>query len=472
MKVLFDGTAISSDYIYELSKEHQLFNETFRLGSVSARTYKLTIEKGVASVTPSVVVIADDNDVNEAVLQVDNEEEIDDVTIQYTLVDAMVNLSFNYDASAIVPTTTMGILQDICTQANLTLANESFDGDDIVVNFYDNTRTARDYVSYIAELNGGYAIINADGELELKKYSNTSVDTIAVEDCENFKLGEHHIIKRVVYDDASGTVWSYGDDEAGGDTLYLDINNPFIYSEETVETIYDSIVDFEYYCLSTDNCPIGPAIAGETITFTLGNESFPTIAQISQTCAGDEWFGGYSLDLASSVQEETKVTGETEWRIRTIQTNVNRLDNEFSRLVTEVAYADDLQNFASQVVENTTAIIQNSTAIKLSALQSALNDAINESNGRLTTLENRVVITAEDTKFIGSDDKSYTYVKYNEVGMVVDNQPQFKQTPEGTTTHSLIIDNWHMESANSGNSFIIYKKASNNLMANRRTRRR
>lgn len=467
MKVLFDGTAISSDYIYELSKEHQLFNEAFRLGSVSARTYKLTIEKGVASVTPS-VVITDDNDVNEAVLQVDNEEETDDVTAQYTLVDAMVNLSFNYDASAIVPTTTMGILQDICAQANLTLANESFDGDDIVVNFYDNTRTARDYVSYIAELNGGYAIINADGELELKKYSNTSVDTIAVEDCENFKLGEHHIIKRVVYDDASGTAWSYGDDEAGGDTLYLDINNPFIYSEEAVEAIYDSIVDFEYYCLSTDNCPIGPAVAGETITFTLGNESFPTIAQISQTCAGNSWFGGYSLDLATSVQEETKVYDAQEKQIRSIQTNINRIDNEFSRLVSETATKQELNTLTQTIKTNTTTLIQNASNIILEATQ----EQIDGLSGEITELQTEVDVITDGLKVSQNTEGSYVLIKDTGMEIYVEDQLQAYATTVGFKASAFLTSDWHIQPGNSGNSLNFFKKSAGGVLLSSRGMRR
>lgn len=462
MKVFFDGVQINSDYIYELSKEHQLFTDSFRLGSVSARTYKLVMEKGVVSSIPSVITLLNDDDSYEAVLQVDNIEEDSDLTLKYSLIDHMVDLSFNYNASPLMETgstTTMAILQDICEKANLTLANESFGGDDIEVDFYDNTITAREYVGYIATLNGGYAIINNEGKLELKKFTNIAVDTIAVEDCDSFKLGERHVIDRVVYDDMDGTYWAFG--EGDGDTLYLNTDNVYIYEESTVEAIYNSINGFTYYSLTSDNCPIGNAVVGETIAFTLNGNTYNTIAQISQSYTGGDWFGGYSLQVESSKQEETKVNGIQE-TIKSIKTTIDRNRNEFTRQVSEVqtnmdVIKTDLQN---QINENTTQIIQNSQEIILRALKETVDREFGSTNDRVDMLETHLIVSADGVRVVGNDASSYTYYKDKEIGMVVDGQTQFTQTQYGTNTHAINIDGWVGEVVNSGNTYIKHKKGS------------
>lgn len=462
MKVFFDGVQINSDYIYELSKEHQLFTDSFRLGSVSARTYKLVMEKGVVSSIPSVITLLNDDDSYEAVLQVDNIEEDSDLTLKYSLIDHMVDLSFNYNASPLMETgstTTMAILQDICEKANLTLANESFDGDDIEVDFYDNTITAREYVGYIATLNGGYAIINNEGKLELKKFTNIAVDTIAVEDCDSFKLGERHVIDRVVYDDMDGTYWAFG--EGDGDTLYLNTDNVYIYEESTVEAIYNSINGFTYYSLTCDNCPIGNAVVGETIAFTLNGDTYNTIAQISQSYTGGDWFGGYSLQVDSSKQEETKVNGIQE-TIKSIKTTIDRNRNEFTRQVSEVqtnmdVIKTDLQN---QINENTTQIIQNSQEIILRALQETVDREFGSTNERVESLETLVSVSVDGLRLQQNNDGSYVLITANGMQIYVDNQLQAYATSEGFNASTFLTGDWHIQPANNGNSLNFFKKGS------------
>lgn len=386
IRVLFDSVEISNDYIYELKRDYNLFEDKFLLGSVSAQTYSLTVDKeGVSNKAPSFVYIKDGN-TNIATLQVDNLNEDDKLVYQYSLIDAMVNLEFNYDASPVVGqsgATLLRILQDICTKANLTLANSSFNGSDLVVTWYDNTLTAREYVGYIAELNGGYAVINPDGELELKSYSNTSVASIDINDCENFTLGEQHTITRVVYDDESGTFWEFGDDT--GDTLYLDINNPYITSEAIAESIYSIIDGFSFYCLSVDNAPTVSGEVGNIITFVDGSVSYPTILQYEQKFGGDVFYGGYSLQIESSKQAETRVKS-TKQMVKSIKTTVDRDLGQFQRDITQVTTdVDSVKKSVTTVQQSIDKITTTVTDTQTSLENYATKDELAQTSSSLST---------------------------------------------------------------------------------------
>lgn len=343
IKVKFDSTEISSDYIYELTRTHELFENNFKLGSVSAQTYTLKVDKdGVTNKNPSFVYILDGT-TPLATLLVDNLNEDDKLVYEYNLIDSMILLNFNYSAQPLMPTidnpqptdypTLLQVLQDICSQAGLTLANNSFNQSTMRVQFYDNSYTARDYVSFIAELNGGYAVINTAGELELKQFSNTSVANIDIEDCENFKLGELHTITRVLYDDASGTYWEYG--STSGNTVYLNINNPYINDQTIVQSIYNIINGFSFYSASVDNSPTVSGEVGQIMTYVDGSDSYPSIIQIVQRYGGSMWYGGYSTMVESPLQEETTVNSAKQ-QIKNIKTIIDRENGEFSRQISDL----------------------------------------------------------------------------------------------------------------------------------------
>lgn len=349
LHVYFDGTQIDDNYIYELPKEQTLFSDSFVLGCTPMAQYKLTMElSGVSA--PSAVLLKDDNNTVVDTLLVDDFEENDDLTVTYTLVDYMAKFEFNYDASELIgdgSVTLLALLQDMCSKAGVTLATTTFAGSSKAISWYDSTITAREYIGYIAELNGGYACMNANGELQILPFDNTVVATIDVEDCENFKVGEQHVISKVVYDDASGTKWEYGDES--GETYYIDINNVFITDTSDVQAIYNTLNGYEYYCLSVDNCPITTAKIGQTIGFVLTGTTYKTIVQIDQSYAGDRWFGGYKLDVKSSTQAETKIF-DTKKSIKTIKTTIDRDRGEFSRQITELS--SDIEGLSTQVTQN------------------------------------------------------------------------------------------------------------------------
>lgn len=329
LKIYFDNVLIDEDSYTTLSNEYKLFTDSFKLGSVACNSFKLSVNKSMVENHPSEVKIEDDN--TTFYLIVDSITE-DKYVYNYTLVDKLINFNFNYDAKPLIdlkkeneePCYLSDIWHDMCMQAGVEYDDNYTFLNDITVDWYDNTIQARKYLSYIAELQGGYACILENGKQSFKPYKKASSKTIDIDECADFILGEKKKITRVVYD--NGVVfWSFGDDT--GTTLYLDTNNVFITTEEQVEEIYNTIVDFEFYLVKVPDAPMDSNIrAGDIITFTDGDNEYPTIAQYSMSYGG-AWVGSYELEVKTDKQEETKVIGTKEI-VKKIETKIDRTNAE------------------------------------------------------------------------------------------------------------------------------------------------
>lgn len=349
MKIYFDNVLINDDYYTQLSQDRILFNEgdTFSLGSTICAKIKLGIDKRIITSHPSNVRIEIDNKIYGNYI-VDNIEE-NDYEYVYNLTDKMVNFNFNYSAKDLIENSKKiendikyvylsEILEDMCAKANVELATTSFLGSTKHISWYDSRITAREYLSYIAELNGGYAIINKNGKLELRQYSNIVKQTISTEECDNFKLGLEHKIQRVVFD-FNTDKWEKGT----GETLYINPNNVFITSQEDVNNIYEIVNNLKFYTFKVNYSPIYDVDTGECIEFKIGTKKYPTFAQYSLNYNGG-WIGGYKFDVASSKQQETTIKDSTKQDIKSIRTELDRTNAELKIIAEKTV---DITNNAS-----------------------------------------------------------------------------------------------------------------------------
>lgn len=356
LEVYFDNTLIDEQYYSGLNNNNELFNESFKLGATPSNKFTLNIRKEGVSIQPSTINFKNNNTIF-AILKVDNikEEEYEYV---YTLTDSMLDLDFYYDASLIFvggSTTLLNIAQDICLNGGMTLGTTNFRGYDKVISWYDNRKTAREYIGYIAELNGGYARVD-NNVLYFLKHNTNSVKTINIDDCEDFKIGEYHKITRVVYEQGN-TKYEYGD--TTGNTLYLNSDNVFITTQSEVQAIYNDIKDFEFYSFTTDNCPIDYSIkAGEVITFSDETNNYKTIAQYDLDYFGG-WYGGYSLDINTERQEEsTKVIGLGN-KVKNLSIIVDRDKNEIQQIVEEIGDRSQSTTTITQDINSINSRIEN-----------------------------------------------------------------------------------------------------------------
>lgn len=370
LEIIFDNETIDDIAYIELTNNYKIFtNKNFALGSTSSNNYSLKLKKEYAF-NPKIVEIEEYSN-KKAVLFVDKIEDNSKDYFDYSLTDGMVNFEFKYDASLIFEdgkTTVKKILEDICSKAGIRLATTEFIGQDLEVSWHDNTVTARTYIGYIAELNGGFARINNNGELELVQFKNDSKATINLDDCEDYTLGEYHKITRVIFDNGV-LVSSFGDDT--GNTLYLNTSNVFINDEETVEQIYNSIKDFEFYSFSTKNFPYVEVMAGDIVTFTDGENNYQVIAQYELEYFGS-WFGSLETEIQSLKQEETRVISEQE--------KYNRIIIEQNRTKGEIKILAETSEQIKNDLDETNSNISNNYYNKQQAEQLIINSATGLTN--------------------------------------------------------------------------------------------
>ena len=254
IKIYFDEELINSDYYAGLTRSADLYSDKFKLGGTLCESYKFTIDKSqLTEKQPSAVYIYNDDEI-EKTLYIDSYTE-NDFTITYDLVDAMVNFNFSYDASTIMTNgkTTLGaIFQDIASKGNLSTDISTFDFYNMEISWYDNSITARSYLSFIGEINSSYFYITSDNKLAMSSVKKDSKLTLNFDDIGNYKIGQYHKITRVVWDDGLNH-WEAGDES--GNTYYINTSNVYVTSQEVVNNIYNKIVDFEFYDFEVDNLP-------------------------------------------------------------------------------------------------------------------------------------------------------------------------------------------------------------------------
>lgn len=364
LTISFDDFVINELSYQELNNTYKLFtNNNFYLGGTASNQYSMKINKEYSKPVNK-VKIKEGSDVK-AILY---NEKIDDSAKEYneyTLTDGMVNFEFKYDASLIFEdgkTTVKKILQDICDKAGIKLATQEFLGQDMEVSWYDNTVTARTYISYIAELNGGFARINRNGELELVRFKTPSKYTISL-DAEDYTIGEKHKITRVVFDNGI-LVHKVGDET--GNTLYLNTSNVFINDAQTVDNIYNVIKDFEFYSIEVKNYEYKDLLAGDIVTFTDGVNKYPTIAQYELTYFGT-WYGDMNLQIKTIKQEETQVETSDD-KFKRLIIKQNQAENEINILAET---NEKIQNDISGVQDN----LENNYYNKYQAEQLIINSA-------------------------------------------------------------------------------------------------
>ena len=330
IQIFFDNVLINDDDYLEIKNDYKMFDKNFYLGATPSNSFTLKVPNTYA--IPNIVKIKMDGE-DYATLMVDKYSIDDNDILTLKLVDNMILFDKEYDASGIVPCTTFDILSNICSTCGVQLGTNSFIGDNIPVNYYDNTITAREYISMLAELNGGYAQIGTDGKLYLRQFTNTPIE-LSIDTCENFKIGQKHKIERVVFD--NGLLKFETSSDETKETLYLNNENVYINTETTFNNIANQILDFEFYNFSTGNCQVDyEAICGKRIKFVdSNNNEYVSISQYSHEYNG-KWLGGYELNLESVLQAETKIKGDSD-KIKSIKITQDRQQNEIDVIVEDI----------------------------------------------------------------------------------------------------------------------------------------
>ena len=96
-----------------------------------------------------------------------------------------------------------------------------------MVNVWDNTLTAREYISYIAEQAGSFACIGRDGKLYFKKIGE-STSALNKKFFKSMKYGEKFKISRIAYEDG---IQDFKQGSIENSTVWINQENLYITSQ-------------------------------------------------------------------------------------------------------------------------------------------------------------------------------------------------------------------------------------------------
>lgn len=229
---------------------------------------------------------------------------------------------------------------------------------------YDNTVSARTYLSYIAEQAGGIAVIGRDGKLYIKTIGESSA-TLPLKLFKTFKWGEKFKITRVRYDDGT-QLFEKGD--TTGNTVYISQDNMYIVDQEQIDNIYNALKDLEFYSFEGESI-IDPALDTGDIVVIDGKN---VIYQGSMQFSG-RWIASIESKIQCKAKEETTRRTPSQKTInRRVESNINQIDGKITKLTEETTEnsqkitqqeqdIDSLKNKVSNIQDLTRIIVNNRT---------------------------------------------------------------------------------------------------------------
>lgn len=390
IRVYFDDEEISPDYIRSLTQSSQIFDKEFFLGATVCRTFELSIDNRANFTLPTNVILYEDNGSDEeedwtkyATLLIDSVNQEDEMYTDLSLTDVMVrfNKVFVYNFGY----TVKELLEQICTSNGIELETQEFYLDLLEINWNGKEEiTQREFISYVAEVNAGYAYIDANGNLCFAQFSSIPKNIVRVDQCSSFKLGEHHIIDRVCLELGTASI-IYPTSGDTNETIYLNPENILFTDEalfgmrlkdedgnkittqdeeyimalketsmyEIVNNIYNYINGFEFYNIEVEKCPIsGTVNPGECISFVDSeNNYFKTIANVEFSYQS-KWIGGYKLAIDNVIQQETKILNSAN-SLKQLNIKVDRQNGVIEqRISNSEGYISLLQQTAEDIQMN------------------------------------------------------------------------------------------------------------------------
>lgn len=336
----------------------------------------------------------------------------------------MIKFEFNYDGSELISkgeATLLQVAQDICNKVGVELGSTSFLNSDKKVSVYDNTVTAREYISYIAESAGCFACIDREGKLCFREFYQDETE-ISLEMFGEYKWGEEFKISKVSYEDGVRS-FKFGDNTRNN--LWINQENMYIVDEDQVQKIYNKIKGLTVNTFE-GKVIIDPAIdIGDKIVINGKNVIYQGEMSLE---------GRFIAQISSKIQikqkEETTVKKESQKVVnRRVQSRINQAEGKIEQLVKETTenskkitkHEQDIDGITQSVSEvktevktvdgkadkaQTTADTAKSTAETAKSTANSTNKNLSNNYYTKTQTENKITQTAEST--ISEVSKTYS----------------------------------------------------------------
>lgn len=217
---------------------------------------------------------------------------------------------------------------------------------------YDNTVSAREYLSYISEQAGGFACIGRDGKLYIRTIGQ-NIAELPLKYFQSFKWGDKFKVSRIRYEDG---VQLFEKGNTTENTVYINQNNMYIVNQAQIDNIYNQLNELEVYSFEGDSI-IDPSLdLGDLLLI----DNKYVIYQGSS-----EYKGKFKANIASKIQskeqEETTTRNPSQKTInRRVQSQINQAEGTITQLTGEttehekklVQHEQDI-NSLKQSVSNT-----------------------------------------------------------------------------------------------------------------------
>lgn len=345
LKIYINNVEVNQDYILGFNINQKLFSDDqIALGStpfksIELQLYKDAVTENISEIKVEYGILIDNEYelIPIGTFRLEKPQESSDDTITITAVDYMNKFEFNYDASEIVPATLKQILQDICNKAGVELGTTSFLNEDKVINVYDNTITARNYLSYISEMAGGFAIVGRNNKLYIRKFYQDEAE-IDIEIFGDFNFTSELTISKVTFQDGLRD-FTFGDDT--NNKLWINPDNPYVIDEEQIENIYNDLVGFNTIGFE------GPTIIDPRLDLgdCLNINGKKVLFQYDMDYIG-RFKGTITSKVQSKEKEDTTVKSGDDPKIRKLQTQINQNTGTISML------AEQTDSNTSQIAEH------------------------------------------------------------------------------------------------------------------------
>lgn len=221
---------------------------------------------------------------------------------------------------------------------------------------YDNTVSARTYLSYIAEQAGGIAVIGRDGKLYIKTIGESSV-TLSLKLFKTFKWGEKFKITRVRYDDG---IQLFEKGDTTGNTVYISQDNMYIVDQEQIDNIYNALKDLEFYSFEGESI-IDPALdTGDIIVIDGKNVIYQGSMQFS-----GRWIASIESKIQCKSKEETTTRTPSQKIInRRVQSSINQIDGKIIQLAEQTTEHETKLTKQEQDIESIKSQVENTVEYK------------------------------------------------------------------------------------------------------------
>jgi hypothetical protein len=283
-------------------------------------------------------------------------------TCEITCLDYAVLFATNCDYSSALTDGMIEIddlLEWICDKYGVELGSYPSTNGTVEVGSYDNTQSAKFYISCIAEIKGCNAKMDRNGALTLVPIKSSSTRTINALKSKSWKLGEKYVIKKVIYFDAVRN-YSFGAESINlnynnnplyyqnarlgfisasdrGNTVFIRQDNPFIVDNVVVENIYNAVKDLEVWSLKCENYGDLSLDAWDIVTYTLGEESYSTFYSNTTTYEMTV-MSTNETQIPNKLQEVTTnvVGGTPDQKIRKVSTEINNIEGRITLMAKDI----------------------------------------------------------------------------------------------------------------------------------------